>query len=60
MWSWSLRENVEEREADQAGKANLPAVKEAGAGARRMTLPEVRLAGEPPGPPPDQEKPAGK
>ena len=42
------------------GKADLPAVDEAGAGAGRMAMSEVRLAGEPPGPPQDQEEPAGE
>jgi hypothetical protein len=44
-----LPENAEEGKADQTGKADSPAVDEAGAGARRMAMSEVRLAGESPG-----------
>ena len=57
--NWSLSKDTEEDKADQAGKADLPAVDEAGAGARRMAMSEVRLAREPPGPPQDQKEPGG-
>jgi len=57
--NWSLSKGAEEGEADQAWKTNLPAVDEAGAGARRMAMSEVRLAGKSPGPPQVQEGPAG-
>jgi hypothetical protein len=53
-------QNAEEDKADQTWEANLPAVDKAGPRARRMAMSEVRLAGESPGPPQDQKKPAGK
>jgi hypothetical protein len=56
----SLREDVEESEADQAGEADLPAADETGAGAGRMAMSKVRLIGKSPGPSQDQKKPAGK
>jgi hypothetical protein len=58
--NWSLCKDAEEGKADQAGEADLPAVDEASAGARRMAMSEVRVIGESPGPPQDQEEPAGK
>ena len=58
--NWSLSKDAEEGKADQAGEADLPAVDEAGAGARRMAMSKVRLAGKSPGPSQDQEEPAGK
>jgi len=57
--NWSLSKDAEEGKADQAGEADLPAVDEGGAEARRMAMSEVRLAGKPPGAPQDQEEPAG-
>ena len=50
-------EDAEEGEADQARAADLPAVDEAGAGARRLAVSEVRVIGESPDPPQDQAKP---
>jgi hypothetical protein len=40
---WRASENAEESEADQAGKAGLLALDEAGAGAGRLAMSEVRV-----------------
>ena len=42
--NWRQRENAEESKADQAGQADLPAADEAGAGAGRVAMSEVRVA----------------
>jgi hypothetical protein len=42
--SWSLPEDIEEIEADEAGAEDLPPVDEGSAGAGRMEMPEVRVA----------------
>jgi hypothetical protein len=52
--------NAEESIADQTGEADIPAADEAGAGAGRMAMSEVRVTGEPAGPSQDQEEPIGK
>jgi hypothetical protein len=52
-------QNAEEDKTDQTWEANLPALDEAGAGAGRMAMSEMRLAGKPAGAPQDQKEPAG-
>jgi hypothetical protein len=51
-------QNAEEDKAAQAGEADLPALDEAGAGAGRLAVSEVRLVGQPAAAPQDQEEPA--
>ena len=53
---WRQPANAEESEANQAGEADLPAVNEASAGARRVAMSKVRLSGKSPGAPQDQEE----
>jgi hypothetical protein len=49
-WDWRQPEDAEVGKADQAEEAGVSAFDEAGAGARRMAMSKVRIAGEPPGP----------
>src|ERR1019366_6787262 len=56
---WGLAINAEKSKSHQTGKADLPTVDEAGAGAGPMAMPEVRRARESPGSSQDQAEPAG-
>ena len=55
-----IRSAFEEGETDQAREADLPQLDEAGAGAGRLAVSEMRVIGESPGSSQDQEKPTGK